>query len=387
AATHLRTWLSELSLVHIPSVLAIPKVEEAITKEGKTTNKLVLEFTDALLGELVWFARAIKTHAHQIVVGHEKVTFSGMHSIQMCIPACLSAGKPLPKKKWPRRVVDLDGNKGTLRLHKEAVCRFPFYSAFGVNVEQHCKKRRKRPNESVPPVHVVTWTTRALTTNQPINQTTHQEETHQQIYFTNNNGEQMEFQVELEQVRGLLTKPSQYDSNVDDYLWLNRLRSTSVPRDKDLFRAVAQTRDGTQASFDDVPSLLFGNPDLVDEWPKCCLIYSSVENSFTATNASLRRDANAPFQSDDDEDSLPCGQPQRFDPQPIPPSPQKQADDSLAQKSVREFIHHFESGQSTPTAMSPAKSHPSVLRDTPQTAARRDGFLVPGTSGVPQFDA
>ncbi|OWA54899.1 hypothetical protein BV898_19290 [Hypsibius exemplaris] len=63
AATHLRTWLSELSLVHIPSVLAIPKVEEAITKEGKTTNKLVLESTDALLGELVWFARAIKTHA------------------------------------------------------------------------------------------------------------------------------------------------------------------------------------------------------------------------------------------------------------------------------------------------------------------------------------
>ena len=49
---------------------AIPKVEDTITKDGKTNNQLVLDSTSALLDELVWFARAIKEHAKVKIVMH-----------------------------------------------------------------------------------------------------------------------------------------------------------------------------------------------------------------------------------------------------------------------------------------------------------------------------
>jgi len=63
ASTQLRTYLTELGLIHIPSLLAIPKVEDTITIDGKTKDKLVLESTEAILEELIWFAHAIKEQA------------------------------------------------------------------------------------------------------------------------------------------------------------------------------------------------------------------------------------------------------------------------------------------------------------------------------------
>ncbi|XP_055331525.1 FMN-dependent NADPH-azoreductase-like [Paramacrobiotus metropolitanus] len=65
AQTQLRTYLSELGMVHIPSVVSIAKVEETVTKNGTTTNAQLLSSLDALVEELVWFAKAVKNYKHK----------------------------------------------------------------------------------------------------------------------------------------------------------------------------------------------------------------------------------------------------------------------------------------------------------------------------------
>ncbi|GAU87638.1 hypothetical protein RvY_00454-2 [Ramazzottius varieornatus] len=63
ASTQLRTFLSELGMIHIPSVLAIAKVENTITPDGQTKDDTVLASTAAVVEELIWFATTVKEYS------------------------------------------------------------------------------------------------------------------------------------------------------------------------------------------------------------------------------------------------------------------------------------------------------------------------------------
>jgi NAD(P)H-dependent FMN reductase len=61
AAMQLRAMLPEMGTPSIPSILAFPKVHEVIDEEGRTTDPARTDkATDRFLGELEWYANAMK---------------------------------------------------------------------------------------------------------------------------------------------------------------------------------------------------------------------------------------------------------------------------------------------------------------------------------------
>ncbi len=60
AAVHLRAVLGEVGLVTIPSMLPVPKVSEAFEEDGAPKDESYEKRTARFLGELCWYARALK---------------------------------------------------------------------------------------------------------------------------------------------------------------------------------------------------------------------------------------------------------------------------------------------------------------------------------------
>ena len=60
AAMQLRAMLGEMGMSSIPSILPFPKVHEALDPEGRPTSERDGKATDRFLGELEWYAGALK---------------------------------------------------------------------------------------------------------------------------------------------------------------------------------------------------------------------------------------------------------------------------------------------------------------------------------------
>ncbi len=60
AAVQLRAMLGELGMPSIPSILPIPKVQDAFDEEGHPLDDAYPRRADRFLGELEWYARALK---------------------------------------------------------------------------------------------------------------------------------------------------------------------------------------------------------------------------------------------------------------------------------------------------------------------------------------
>jgi NAD(P)H-dependent FMN reductase len=60
AGVHLRTVLGEVGLVTIPSMLPVPTVSEAFEMDGTLKNERYEKRIARFLGELCWYARALK---------------------------------------------------------------------------------------------------------------------------------------------------------------------------------------------------------------------------------------------------------------------------------------------------------------------------------------
>ena len=61
AAMTLRAMLAEMGTSSIPSILPIPKVQDAFDEEGTPADAGYLKRADRFLGELEWYAQAMKT--------------------------------------------------------------------------------------------------------------------------------------------------------------------------------------------------------------------------------------------------------------------------------------------------------------------------------------
>jgi NAD(P)H-dependent FMN reductase len=60
AAVHLRAILGEVGLATIPSMLPVPKVSDAFEMDGTPKDDRYEKRADRFLGELCWYARALK---------------------------------------------------------------------------------------------------------------------------------------------------------------------------------------------------------------------------------------------------------------------------------------------------------------------------------------
>jgi NAD(P)H-dependent FMN reductase len=60
AAVHLRTVLGEVGLAVIPSTLPVPNVSKAFEEDGTPSDERYERRADRFLGELCWYARALK---------------------------------------------------------------------------------------------------------------------------------------------------------------------------------------------------------------------------------------------------------------------------------------------------------------------------------------
>ena len=60
AAMALRPMLAELGMSSIPSVLPVPRVQEAFTEDGQPTDDGWRDRADRFLGELEWYAHALE---------------------------------------------------------------------------------------------------------------------------------------------------------------------------------------------------------------------------------------------------------------------------------------------------------------------------------------
>ena len=60
AAVHLRAVLGEVGLVTIPSMLPVPKVSSAFEMDGSLLDEAYEKRASRFLGELCWYARALK---------------------------------------------------------------------------------------------------------------------------------------------------------------------------------------------------------------------------------------------------------------------------------------------------------------------------------------
>merc|ERR1719228_2228194 len=59
-----RPFLSELGMVTLPSVVALPQVQNAgIAEDGETENERILKSTEKVVKELVWYINAITSQA------------------------------------------------------------------------------------------------------------------------------------------------------------------------------------------------------------------------------------------------------------------------------------------------------------------------------------
>jgi NAD(P)H-dependent FMN reductase len=61
AAMQLRAMLAELGMSSIPSLLPFPKITETLDADGNPTSDRLGESTARFLGELEWYANALKT--------------------------------------------------------------------------------------------------------------------------------------------------------------------------------------------------------------------------------------------------------------------------------------------------------------------------------------
>ncbi len=61
AAMQLRAMLCELGTPSIPSLLPVPRVQDAFDEEGHPRDESYNQRTARFLGELEWYARALKT--------------------------------------------------------------------------------------------------------------------------------------------------------------------------------------------------------------------------------------------------------------------------------------------------------------------------------------
>jgi NAD(P)H-dependent FMN reductase len=61
AAMQLRAMLAEMGMSSIPSLLPFPKAQETLDLDGNTTNALIDKSVARFLGELEWYANALKT--------------------------------------------------------------------------------------------------------------------------------------------------------------------------------------------------------------------------------------------------------------------------------------------------------------------------------------
>jgi NAD(P)H-dependent FMN reductase len=60
AAMALRSSLAEMGMSSIPSVLAVPRVQEALDVDGRITGSKTSERVDEFLSELEWYAQALR---------------------------------------------------------------------------------------------------------------------------------------------------------------------------------------------------------------------------------------------------------------------------------------------------------------------------------------
>ncbi|HMB69872.1 MAG TPA: NAD(P)H-dependent oxidoreductase [bacterium] len=60
AAVALRSMLAEMGMSSVPTILPIPKVQDALDPEGAPADPRLAERADRLLDELEWYARALK---------------------------------------------------------------------------------------------------------------------------------------------------------------------------------------------------------------------------------------------------------------------------------------------------------------------------------------
>ncbi|OWA54898.1 hypothetical protein BV898_19289, partial [Hypsibius exemplaris] len=60
AAMQLRSYLSDLGLIQVPGITAIPFVEERVALNGTTIDKSIDKSAEATIDQLIWFAEAIK---------------------------------------------------------------------------------------------------------------------------------------------------------------------------------------------------------------------------------------------------------------------------------------------------------------------------------------
>ncbi|OWA53572.1 hypothetical protein BV898_17995 [Hypsibius exemplaris] len=61
AAMQLRQFLSELTTVHMSSMIVIPKVHESLSEEGSATSDSLARASEAMCKQLEWYAHALKT--------------------------------------------------------------------------------------------------------------------------------------------------------------------------------------------------------------------------------------------------------------------------------------------------------------------------------------
>ena len=60
AAMQLRMTLAELGMPSIPSLLSVPRVQEAFTPEGEPTNPRFEQHSERFFGEFEWYAEALR---------------------------------------------------------------------------------------------------------------------------------------------------------------------------------------------------------------------------------------------------------------------------------------------------------------------------------------